>query len=169
MVLIRPVGQEVKTPPFHGSNGSSILPRVTRKKRDIRLHRMSLFFLRPRGENRSAMQALACIAGVRILRARRRELAHVSREQKYSPQAKFPETKRRQKSRTTTLAPQKRQALPMAVLVFFRYVGVEEKITPSLYPRLASVRRSFCIFCKSYCNFRSQRAERPLLEELPCG
>ena len=28
----RPVGQEVKTPPFHGSNSSSILLRVTRKK-----------------------------------------------------------------------------------------------------------------------------------------
>ena len=49
---------------------------------------MSLFFLRPRGENRSAMQALACIAGVRILRARRRELAHKSREQKYSRKAR---------------------------------------------------------------------------------
>ena len=29
---IRPVGQAAKTPPFHGGNGSSILPRVTRKK-----------------------------------------------------------------------------------------------------------------------------------------
>ena len=28
----RPVGQAAKTPPFHGGNGSSILPRVTRKK-----------------------------------------------------------------------------------------------------------------------------------------
>ena len=27
--LFRPVGQEAKTPPFHGGNGSSILPRVT--------------------------------------------------------------------------------------------------------------------------------------------
>ena len=56
-----PVGQAVKTPPFHGGNGSSILPRVTKKKRDIRLHRMSLFFPRPRGENRSAMQALLAL------------------------------------------------------------------------------------------------------------
>ena len=56
-----PVGQAVKTPPFHGGNGSSILPRVTREKRDIRLHRMSLFFLRPRGENRSAMQVLLAL------------------------------------------------------------------------------------------------------------
>ena len=28
----RPVGQEVKTPPFHGSNGGSIPPRVTKTK-----------------------------------------------------------------------------------------------------------------------------------------
>ena len=28
----RPVGQAAKTPPFHGGNGSSILPRVTNKK-----------------------------------------------------------------------------------------------------------------------------------------
>ena len=28
---IRPVGQAAKTPPFHGGNGSSILPRVTKK------------------------------------------------------------------------------------------------------------------------------------------
>ena len=27
----RPVGQAAKTPPFHGGNGSSILPRVTKK------------------------------------------------------------------------------------------------------------------------------------------
>ena len=28
----RPVGQAAKTPPFHGGNGSSILPRVTKKE-----------------------------------------------------------------------------------------------------------------------------------------
>ena len=28
----RPVGQAVKTPPFHGGNRSSILPRVTKKR-----------------------------------------------------------------------------------------------------------------------------------------
>ena len=28
----RPVGQAAKTPPFHGGNGSSILPRVTKTK-----------------------------------------------------------------------------------------------------------------------------------------
>ncbi len=28
----RPVGQAAKTPPFHGGNGSSILPRVTKKR-----------------------------------------------------------------------------------------------------------------------------------------
>ena len=28
----RPVGQAAKTPPFHGGNGSSILPRVTNQK-----------------------------------------------------------------------------------------------------------------------------------------
>ncbi len=30
----RPVGQAAKTPPFHGGNGSSILPRVTKKGTD---------------------------------------------------------------------------------------------------------------------------------------
>ena len=29
----RPVGQAVKTPPFHGGNGGSIPPRVTKKKK----------------------------------------------------------------------------------------------------------------------------------------
>ena len=29
----RPVGQAAKTPPFHGGNGSSILPRVTKTKK----------------------------------------------------------------------------------------------------------------------------------------
>ena len=29
---IRPVGQAVKTPPFHGGNGGSIPPRVTKQK-----------------------------------------------------------------------------------------------------------------------------------------
>ena len=37
----------------------------------------------------SKRQSAKHFAGVRILRARRWELAHVSREQKYSPQAKF--------------------------------------------------------------------------------
>ena len=31
-LMIRPVGQAVKTPPFHGGNSSSILLRVTNKK-----------------------------------------------------------------------------------------------------------------------------------------
>ena len=38
----RPVGQAAKTPPFHGGNGSSILPRVTNKKEMCIAH---LFFL----------------------------------------------------------------------------------------------------------------------------
>ena len=45
----RPVGQEVKTPPFHGSNTSSILVRVTKRKPPLRgwfsfdyLHRTEL-------------------------------------------------------------------------------------------------------------------------------
>ena len=29
----RPVGQAAKTPPFHGGNGSSILPRVTKRNK----------------------------------------------------------------------------------------------------------------------------------------
>ena len=38
---IRPVGQAAKTPPFHGGNGSSILPRVTKKEE---ADKISLFF-----------------------------------------------------------------------------------------------------------------------------
>ena len=37
----RPVGQAAKTPPFHGGNGSSILPRVTKKEH---LHDVQVFF-----------------------------------------------------------------------------------------------------------------------------
>ena len=33
-LMIRPVGQAVKTPPFHGGNSSSILLRVTKTKRE---------------------------------------------------------------------------------------------------------------------------------------
>ena len=32
---IRPVGQAVKTPPFHGGNGGSIPPRVTKKSHSV--------------------------------------------------------------------------------------------------------------------------------------
>ena len=39
--MIRPVGQAVKTPPFHGGNSSSILLRVTKKTREFH----SLVFL----------------------------------------------------------------------------------------------------------------------------
>ena len=38
----RPVGQAAKTPPFHGGNGSSILPRVTNAKKSIAI--AMLFF-----------------------------------------------------------------------------------------------------------------------------
>ena len=41
---IRPVGQAAKTPPFHGGNGSSILPRVTRKKHLLRQVLFSMNF-----------------------------------------------------------------------------------------------------------------------------
>ena len=40
----RPVGQAAKTPPFHGGNGSSILPRVTSKKK-YRRNSGGIFFL----------------------------------------------------------------------------------------------------------------------------
>ena len=69
-----PVGQEVKTPPFHGSNGSSILPRVT-KKRDAHLC-ISFFALVPRGSNRTPFavgdgvrippQAVSCVVRTRM-------------------------------------------------------------------------------------------------------
>ena len=44
----RPVGQEVKTPPFHGSNTSSILVRVTKKELN-RNFDLTLFYSRPKG------------------------------------------------------------------------------------------------------------------------
>ena len=40
----RPVGQAAKTPPFHGGNGSSILPRVTKKRTR---HTACSFFAHP--------------------------------------------------------------------------------------------------------------------------
>ncbi len=39
----RPVGQAVKTPPFHGGNGGSIPPRVTKTKNTLRC--VLLFYL----------------------------------------------------------------------------------------------------------------------------
>ena len=40
----RPVGQAAKTPPFHGGNGSSILPRVTNAKKNSIAIAMLFFF-----------------------------------------------------------------------------------------------------------------------------
>ena len=44
---IRPVGQAVKTPPFHGDNGGSIPPRVTKKQKYTKLY--FCFFIDLRG------------------------------------------------------------------------------------------------------------------------
>ena len=46
-LIIRPVGQEVKTPPFHGSNTSSILVRVTNKKRTFVYQKFSFCLSKP--------------------------------------------------------------------------------------------------------------------------
>ena len=51
----RPVGQAAKTPPSHGGNGSSILPRVTMQQRPLILSTVFVFLLcegrqRPRNE-----------------------------------------------------------------------------------------------------------------------
>ena len=43
--MIRPVGQAVKTPPFHGGNSSSILLRVTKNKKRENVVLSFLFFL----------------------------------------------------------------------------------------------------------------------------
>ena len=43
--MIRPVGQAVKTPPFHGGNSSSILLRVTKNKKRENIVLSFLFFL----------------------------------------------------------------------------------------------------------------------------
>ena len=52
---MRPVGQAAKTPPSHGGNGSSILPRVTTQQRPLILSTVFVFLLcegrqRPRNE-----------------------------------------------------------------------------------------------------------------------
>ena len=52
---MRPVGQAAKTPPSHGGNGSSILPRVTMQQRPLILSTVFVFLLcegrqRPRNE-----------------------------------------------------------------------------------------------------------------------
>ena len=58
----RPVGQAAKTPPFHGGNGSSILPRVT-KKRTHTPKGVCVLFLLPRSRVRRGV--CAAYAGVR--------------------------------------------------------------------------------------------------------
>ena len=57
-----PVGQAAKTPPFHGGNGSSILPRVTKKR--THTFRVCVLFLLPRSRVRRGV--CAAYAGVRI-------------------------------------------------------------------------------------------------------
>ena len=52
---MRPVGQAAKTPPSHGGNGSSILPRVTTQQRPLMKSTVFVFLLcegrqRPRNE-----------------------------------------------------------------------------------------------------------------------
>ena len=52
---MRPVGQAAKTPPSHGGNGSSILPRVTTQQRPLISSTVFVFLLcegrqRPRNE-----------------------------------------------------------------------------------------------------------------------
>ena len=44
-LMIRPVGQAVKTPPFHGGNSSSILLRVTKNKKENAMRSLFLFFM----------------------------------------------------------------------------------------------------------------------------
>ena len=48
----RPVGQAAKTPPFHGGNGSSILPRVTKKEASLK---RCFFFAYPIKESNTAL------------------------------------------------------------------------------------------------------------------
>ena len=91
----RPVGQAAKTPPFHGGNGSSILPRVTNKKNH--LIRGGFFLLLPRRASDEATVTCHC-CGVRILRVKRWELVHDRYEQKYSPKRNCPRGTKRNKS-----------------------------------------------------------------------
>ncbi len=50
----RPVGQAAKTPPFHGGNGSSILPRVTKKRTHTKW--CVFFFCAPSRSTRHMLQ-----------------------------------------------------------------------------------------------------------------
>ena len=54
---IRPVGQAVKTPPFHGGNGGSIPPRVTKKKSTYNVGAF-LFATRFEGESKDRSHAV---------------------------------------------------------------------------------------------------------------
>ena len=67
---IRPVGQAAKTPPFHGGNGSSILPRVTNKKNHLIRGGFSCWCLVAQ-----ATRHMQSICGVRIRRSKIGELA----------------------------------------------------------------------------------------------
>ena len=49
--MIRPVGQAVKTPPFHGGNSSSILLRVTKNKKRTQCVLFFVFHERSSDEN----------------------------------------------------------------------------------------------------------------------
>ena len=69
----RPVGQAAKTPPFHGGNGSSILPRVTKK---AHTHSGMCFFAVSNGKRTSAK---------RIVRGRLLRKLRVERSETYSP------------------------------------------------------------------------------------
>ena len=62
----RPVGQAAKTPPFHGGNGSSILPRVTKKRTHAKW--CVFFFCRLVFTRRGKVPRH--FAGVRILRVK---------------------------------------------------------------------------------------------------
>ena len=79
------VSRSVATLPCHLEQKSRTIPRGYTP--EIRTRAPSFLVASPQA---SALVELATRIGVRILRARRWELAHVSREQKYSPKTKLP-------------------------------------------------------------------------------
>ena len=81
-----PLSQAAKTSPSHGEGMGSIPVGVTKKENAPQTR--GVFFFGDPSRTHTAPHGGGI--WVRILRARRWELAHKSREQKSSPQAKFP-------------------------------------------------------------------------------
>ena len=74
----RPVGQAVKTPPFHGGNGGSIPPRVTKTKNTLRcvlLFCIHNYASSPTGHQNKSTPIAFCLIGKFLPTDRKTEIA----------------------------------------------------------------------------------------------